>query len=116
MLALATAVPSTVKRQTAPIGTLATKVHFVRQTDITNVKMLRNGRMAALEKLHRGTDFLGYAPLWAVPYDRPENLNNFRDYQGVFKFNANISHCTVHLGMTQQKLNETQDVRLIRSG
>lgn len=54
-------------------------------------------------------------PVWAVPYERPKGLdfNGFRNCQGVFKFNAKISHRAVHLGVTQQKLNSTQVARLL---
>jgi hypothetical protein len=77
--------------------------------------MLRNGRMAALGTLHLSSDILGFDPLWAVPYERPKNLilNSLRDCQGGLKFNANISHCAVSLGVTHQNLNGTQVARLL---
>ena len=54
-------------------------------------------------------------PDWAVHVARPIRLyfNSFCDCQGVFEFNAKIPHCTVHLGVTQQKLNGTQVARLL---
>jgi hypothetical protein len=66
---------------------------------------------SALENLRCGIGYINQSLLWAVPYERPEGLdfNGFRDCQGIFEFNAKISHCTVHLGVTQQKLNSTQN-------
>jgi hypothetical protein len=65
--------------------------------------MLRDGRMAALVKLRSGIGVVGERRLRAVPYERPEGLdfNSLRNCQGVFKLNAKISHCAVHLGVTK---------------
>ena len=71
-------------------------------------------RRSALEKRRCGIGYVDQRLLSAVPYERLGNLdfNGFRDFQGVFKFNAQISYGAAHLGMTQQKLNSTQVARL----
>ena len=50
----------------AAIGTGAANWRFVRFADLQPVKMLRNGRMAALGKLQRSNRSLAERQVWAV--------------------------------------------------
>jgi hypothetical protein len=53
--------------------------------------------------------------LRAVHVERPNRLyfNGFGNRLGIFKFNAQIPDCAVHLAVTQQKLNSTQVAGLL---
>ena len=78
-------------------------------------RVLQVQRMSGMTGRNAASEVIDERQQWAVPYERPKGLdfNGFHNCQGVFKFNAKISHRAVHLGVTQQKLNSTQVARLL---
>ena len=78
-------------------------------------RVLQVQRMSGMTGRDAASEVIDERQQWAVPYERPKGLdfNGFHNCQGVFKFNAKISHRAVHLGVTQQKLNSTQVARLL---
>ena len=78
-------------------------------------RVLQVQRMSGMTGRNAASEVIDERQQWAVPSERPKGLdfNGFHNCQGVFKFNAKISHRAVHLGVTQQKLNSTQVARLL---
>jgi len=47
-----------------------------------------------------------------LPPAPPSNVNLFRDTQRVLKLNTEVTHCTIHFGVTDQELDSAQIVGL----
>lgn len=87
----------------ADAGAIAAKWCFVRIAVIDHTKMLHSAANVRFGELHCGTAIVGQCLFWAVLDERPRtsNFDGFGDCQGIFQLNAEITHRTVHFGVTQ---------------
>ena len=95
-------------RPKAAICAAAAKWRFVRIADIEWAKMLRNcsnDRFGETEARRRVVGSMsGLGRLWR----RPSGLDfdSFGDHQRIFKLDAEVPDSAVHLGVTQQQLDQ----------
>ena len=68
-----------------------------------------------MRKLQRSAELADEGLLRAVLVERPKYLyfNSLCYCQRIFKFNAQVTNCAVHLRMPQQQLNGTQVARFL---